>query len=247
MTLREKIEKTGSRFFRWRSYLPLIAGSFVLVGMKQYHYPLNSHYWDHAWEAVCLTISFCGLAVRIYTVGNAPPRTSGRNTKRQLADVLNTTGLYSILRHPLYLGNFFIWLGISMFIHLWWVSLMFVLMFLIIYQPIIMAEEKFLKEKFGNEYESWAHMTPAFYPRFKNWKNPKSPFSLKRVLKKEYSGFFAIIASFTCLEIIGDLIVEGKLKLDLMWIILFSIGLITYLTLRTLKKKSRILRSQKEE
>ena len=32
--------------------------------------------------------------------------TSGRNTHDQVADSLNTSGIYSIVRHPLYVGNF---------------------------------------------------------------------------------------------------------------------------------------------
>ncbi|MGB8874133.1 MAG: hypothetical protein WCC75_12145, partial [Desulfobaccales bacterium] len=43
-----------------------------------------------------------------------PPRgTSGRNTQGQVAETLNTTGIYSLVRNPLYLGNFLIWLGLS--------------------------------------------------------------------------------------------------------------------------------------
>jgi protein-S-isoprenylcysteine O-methyltransferase Ste14 len=241
MPLKEEFEKSGNWLFRWRSYLPLIVVGIILPGMKQYNYLGNSHFWDLVWEVICLSISFLGLAIRIYTIGHTPGATSGRNTRKQKAAVLNTTGMYSIIRHPLYFGNFFIWIGISMFVHLWWVSGLFILAFWVYYERIMFAEEEFLRKKFGETFKVWASNTPAFFPKFKNWKNSKSPFSLKRVLKKEYSGFFAIIASFTGLEIIGDLVVEGELKLDLMWIILFSIGLFTYLTLRTLKKKSRIL------
>ena len=215
--------------------------------MNQYNYPGNSHFWDLVWEVICLSISFFGMAIRIYTIGHTPSETSGRNTREQKAAVLNTTGTYSTIRHPLYFGNFFIWLGVSMFLHLWWLSILFMLAFWIYYERIMFAEEEFLRKKFGETFEAWASMTPAFFPRFKNWQSPISPFSLRRVLKKEYSGFFAIIASFTSLEIIGDLIVEGKVKYDLMWVILFSVGFITYLTLRTLKKKSTILNPQNDE
>ena len=240
MPLKEEFEKCGNWLFRWRSYLPFILIGIILPAMGQYNYFGNSHFWNRIWEVICLSISFMGLAIRIYTIGHAPAATSGRNIRKQKAAVLNTTGMYSIMRHPLYLGNFFIWMGISMFVHLWWVSALFILVFWIYYERIMFAEEEFLHETFGEIFEAWASRTPAFFPRFKNWQHPESPFSLRKVLRKEYSGFFAIIASFTGLEIIGDLVVEGKLNLDLMWIILFSIGLITYMTLRTLKKASII-------
>ena len=51
--------------------------------------------------------------MRFYTVGTTPKETSGRNTNQQVAAVLNSTGMYSMLRHPLYLGNYLIWVGLS--------------------------------------------------------------------------------------------------------------------------------------
>ena len=61
-----------------------------------------------------ISISVLGFLVRFYTIGTTPKGTSGRNTKEQVADVLNSSGMYSMLRHPLYLGNYLIWLGISL-------------------------------------------------------------------------------------------------------------------------------------
>ncbi len=58
-----------------------------------------------------MVISFFGLALRVIVVGHAPYGTSGRNTREQVADTLNTTGMYSIVRHPLYLANYLIILG----------------------------------------------------------------------------------------------------------------------------------------
>lgn len=181
-------------------------------------------------------VAISGLVIRIITVGYVPRGTSSRTTRNPKASVLNTTGMYSIVRHPLYLGNFFIWLGVSMFPRLLFFSLSAILLFFLYYQWIIFAEERFLQEKFGQEYSEWARRTPLLLPRFKNWKRPGLRFSWRTVLKREYSGFFAIIAVFTCLEIAGDLFYLGKWQLDLEWIILFAAGLITYIVLLSLKK-----------
>ncbi|MBW6498500.1 MAG: DUF1295 domain-containing protein [Bacteroidales bacterium] len=62
---------------------------------------------------ICLFFCLLGFGIRIYIVGHTPKNTSGRNTSGQLADELNTTGVYSVVRHPLYLGNFFMWLGMA--------------------------------------------------------------------------------------------------------------------------------------
>lgn len=174
--------------------------------------------------------------IRIVTVGYVPRGTSGRTTRNPKASVLNTTGMYSIVRHPLYLGNFFIWLGVSMFPRSLFFSLSAILLFFLYYERIIFAEESFLQDRFGREFSEWAERTPLFLPRFKNWSRPSLRFSWKMVLKREYTGFFAIIVVFTCLEIAGDLFYLGKWQLDWEWMILFAAGLITYIVLISLKK-----------
>jgi hypothetical protein len=68
----------------------------------------------------CVFISLIGLAVRIYTIDYTPDNTSGRNTSEQVADTLNRTGIYSIIRHPLYVGIFLMWLGIAFVVQNFW-------------------------------------------------------------------------------------------------------------------------------
>jgi len=155
-------------------------------------------------------VSFAGFLIRCITIGYVPEGTSGRNTKQQRADRLNTTGMYSVVRHPLYLGNFLIILGMMMFTQVWWIVLISVLMFWIYYERIIFAEEEFLRKKFGNLFLEWAEKTPAFLPRIKKWQKPDLPFSFRTVLNREYTGFFIITSSFTLLEIIGDIMVERE-------------------------------------
>ena len=244
MAFNEEFEKTGIWLFRWRGYLPLSMIGVLLWGMRNFNYPYQSHRLDELWEILCLTISFCGLGIRVFTTGYAPRGTSGRNTRRHVADVLNVTGMYSIVRHPLYLGNFLIWLGISLFVRSSGLSLIFILGFWLYYERIIFAEEQFLRRKFGEVYSEWAARTRAFLPRFKNWQSPSVSFSVRKVLRKEYQSFFGIIFTFTILEIIGDLFAVKRIELDLMWLILFSTGLTLYLILRILEKKTKILDSR---
>jgi len=240
MALKEELEREGNWLFRWRSYLPLLLGGIFLIGLKDFDYPAHDHKWDSLWEIFCLLVSFFGLGIRVHVIGHAQEGTSGRNTRKQKAVSLNVTGLYSIVRHPLYLGNFFIWLGISLFPRLWCISLLFVLIFWLYYERIIFAEEEFLRRNFGREFEDWSQETPCFIPKFNRWKRPSISFKLIKALKDEYSGFFAIIASFTFLEVVSDIIIKGAPEADWQWIVIFFIGLSTYLILRTLKKKGRL-------
>lgn len=244
MSLRSESAKSGAWLFRWRSYLPLMLLAFILPALSDFSYLLGAHIYDIMWEMFCLSVSFFGLLIRAFTIGHTPKRTSGRNTKIQVADSLNQTGMYSITRNPLYLGNFFMMLGVVMFAHHFWLTLVYAFSFWLYYERIIITEEAFLLQKFGKEYEGYLKRKPAFMPNVRLWQKPELAFSFRTVLKREYSGFFGVIASFTVLEFIGDYIVKGKIVFDPLWVGLFCFGLLIYLVLKTLTKRTRILHVQ---
>jgi protein-S-isoprenylcysteine O-methyltransferase Ste14 len=241
MALREDFEDSGYWLFRWRSYLPLAGLAVILLGLREYEYPGHSETLDHLWEVGCLVVSFAGLAIRSYTIGHTPKGTSGRNTEKQVADTLNTAGAYSLVRNPLYLGNFFMGLGVVLFAHLWWLTLIYILAFWLYYERIIFAEEAYLRDKFGAEYLAWADRTPVIIPSFRNYKKPELPFSFKNVLRREYNGFFAVIVCLFLFETLGELFAEWRLEFDSGWIVALVVGFLVWLTLRTLKKRTRLL------
>ena len=244
MALREEFEKQGNWLFRWRSYIPVLCLPLFYLAMKENEHTFQNYVFHFSWEVTCLLISFLGLGIRILTVGFVPARTSGRNTKRQVADSLNMTGMYSIVRHPLYLGNFIIVLGLTLFTMTWWLIALISLLYWIYYERIMFAEEEFLRIKFVGIYEIWAEKTHAFIPDLRKWKSPELQFSLKTILKREFTGFFGIIVSFTFLDFSSDFIAKGNVDFDIGWIILLSFGIAIYLTVILIKKKSRILHVQ---
>jgi len=244
MALKEEFTKTGNWLFKWRSYFPLLIVPLLLIALREPKY-LEKTAGAKAqsfWEAFCLAVSFTGLMVRCAVVGYAPKRTSGRNTERQKAETLNTTGLYSVARHPLYLGNFMIFLGMILFVQTLWFNILSILSFWLYYERIMFAEEEFLREKFGESFLRWAEKTPAFLPKFRNWMKPALTFSFKNILKREYTAFFLIIAAFSALDILGDVFTHDTLKIeDSIWLFLFIAGFIIYFILRTLKTRTKIL------
>lgn len=137
------------------------------------------------------------------TVGHTPAGTSGRNTARQVADSLNTTGIYSVVRHPLYLGNFLMWLGVSLLTCSPGFVAAFALAYWIYYERIMYAEEQFLRRKFGTAYALWAASTPAFLPRLGQYVPLALPFSWRKVLKKEKNGAFALLLTFAAFDVLG--------------------------------------------
>lgn len=240
--LRESFRRSGEWLFRWRSYLPLVPLCLVFgVSFASFRYPAGSHPLDRWWEGFAFAVSLVGLAVRALTVAYVPKGTSGRNTRGQRAEQLNTTGMYSVVRHPLYLGNFLMWLGVVLFPRVGWLIAVVVLVFWLGYERVMFAEEEFLRERYGDSYLQWAGQTPAFLPRPFGWTRPELPFSLRTVLRREYSGLFGLVAVFTGLEVAGDRHALGQWTVDPLWGVVFVCGAVAYAILRLLKRRTRLL------
>ncbi len=246
MALREEIEAQGKFIFRWRSYLPLAFLPLFAAALMNAKYLERTYGPDveNLWSVFCLLVSFSGLAVRAMVAGYVPRGTSGRNVEWQAASTLNTTGIYSVVRHPLYLGNFVIFMGIVLFIESWWFALVGVLGFLLYHERIMFTEEEFLRGKFGEPFLQWAAQTPAFFPDFRKWRRPALPFSLKTVLRREYSTFMGMAAAFTFVGILAHLLSEKRLVLRPGWMVFFGASLAIYFTLLTLKKNTHLLDAQ---
>jgi len=241
--LDRKMAEQGEWLFKHRSYLPLVLLPFVVLAAARQ--PYIERLWgvevENTYDIFCILISFIGLLLRCYTVGYVPSGTSGRNTEGQEASTLNTSGIYSVVRHPLYLGNFIIYLGAILFTQSPLLLLAGISFFALYYERIMLAEERFLNEKFGEEFRRWAETTPSFFPDPKRWKRNKLPFSFRTVLKREYSGLFGIVSTFTALKLTRTLIVEKSINIGVGWAVFFFSGLLLYTVLRTLKKKTRLL------
>ena len=242
MALQEELKTQGDFLFRNRSYLPLLIlgiGLAVFIHTEYYEIETPDTWFSESFEFVCLGISLLGLLVRVITVGHTPKDTSGRNTKAgQVAEELNTTGIYSVVRHPLYLGNFFMWLGVAMLTENTWFSIAFVLFYAFYYERIMYAEESFLRTKFGQSYLDWAVNVPAFIPSFKNYLKPKYPFSIKKVLKKEKNGLCAVFVLFWIFDLVGDLIETETFEIEYtFWFYGAIISTIIYFILKIMKKR----------
>ncbi|MDQ3534173.1 MAG: DUF1295 domain-containing protein [Bacteroidota bacterium] len=244
MALQEELEVQGNFCFKYRGLLPII---ILLLGLGIFIYKkLNFHdhhiFSEEEYTFFSLIISLIGFFIRIYTVGHSPENTSGRNTQTQVADQVNTTGIYSIVRHPLYLGNFFMWLGIGMLTESIAFIVIFILFFWIYYERIMFAEEQFLRKKFNETYLNWSKSTPAFIPSFKKWICPRYSFSWKKVLKKEKNGFFALFLVFFLFDYTETVINTFNLRINFnFWFYGMLIAGLSYLILKFLKKKTNLL------
>lgn len=242
MGLREEFELTGNWLFRWRSYLPFLLFLLLIPALPLIHRPLGRADLQQGWEFCCFAISCSGLAIRCVVGGTVPLKTSGRNTTSQVAETLNTGGVYSVVRHPLYLGNYLMWLGIALFCFVPWVAVTFTLCFWLYYERIMFAEEEFLRRKFGTAFEEWSARTPAFIPRLSLWKPMELPFSVRTMIRKEFTGLFGMAVAFMAMDQFESLITTQTYSLEPIWIGTGLLSLLIYLVVRMLKKRTSVLR-----
>ena len=240
MALVHEFENSGNWLFKRRSWLPVImvvAGIIVMyLGNRQ------AILFDMRDELIFLGVSLLGQVIRIFTVGFTPRNTSGRNTVTgQVADELNVTGIYSLLRHPLYLGNFFMWLGPVLFLRSFCFTVIFGLMYWIYYERIMFAEEQFLRRKFGDIYDKWSEKVGSFIPYSLKFIPPQLPFSVRNVLKREYNSFVNIFAIFILLDLFRNYFLSERIYLTPMWIYLTASAFVIWIVTRTIHKQTKWL------
>jgi len=239
MSLVHELEKSGNWLFKRGSWLPVI----VLVLAAGYLFIANRSviYFNLTWELICILVSVAGELIRSYTVGHVPRNTSGRDVIDQMADELNTSGVYSIVRHPLYVGNFLMWLGPVLFLRSVWCVIIFVLAFWIYYERIIFAEEQYLRRKFGEDYDTWAFRVRAVIPRFRNFTRAHLPFSFRNVLKREYNSVANLFIVFAILDVIRNKAVTGKVYMEPLYITLLVAALVFWAVVRYMVKRTKFL------
>lgn len=243
MMLKDALAAQGQWLFRWRGQVPFIFAPVTLWAILESG---SVREWigttaDGLWESGCVILALIGLALRAATVGHAPRGTSGRNTRSQEAASLTTTGMYSLMRHPLYVANFLIFLGMALFPGVGWFAVMAVLAYWLYYERIIMAEEAFLVKEFGETYQQWTQHTPALVPRLKNWRSPRCAFSLRTVLRREYSGLFAIVTVFSMMEMGELFVLRQPIEAYAEAVAWMTAGCIVFVTLRALKRHTHLL------
>jgi protein-S-isoprenylcysteine O-methyltransferase Ste14 len=241
--LKDQMIRHGNWLFRWRSYLPIILVPVALVVFQNAGWmtQLFGDGIEDAFDDLCLLLAVAGLAIRVATVGFAPEGTSGRNTKAQKARVLNTTGLYSLVRHPLYFGNFLVFLAFVLLFKSLVFTLFASVLYCFYYERIMLAEEQFLEGQYGAQYRAWAAAVPAVIPRFGGWKRPALTFSWRSALLREFHTVFLVAAVFFLVEMAEALAIDGLtiaawMREEPLWTILLLTSAALYAVVMAVKK-----------
>lgn len=104
--------------------------------------------------AIGLAVAALGEVIRLWASGHI------EKTER-----LATGGPYAHTRNPLYVGSVLLAVGFGVAAASPWVVGAVVAYFAIFYPAVIAEESRFLRAKFGSDYDTWAHEVPAFLPR----------------------------------------------------------------------------------
>jgi protein-S-isoprenylcysteine O-methyltransferase Ste14 len=240
--LSREFERRGQWLFRWRSYLPLLLLPFAAVAMwYQQRLGRLPGTMETVYQVICLLVALAGVATRMIAIGYAQPGTSGKNTKEQIADHLNTSGLYSVCRHPLYLGNVVMFTGLVMFTESVFFILFAVLAYWMYYERIAATEEKYLTMKYGEQYVKWGEETPFMLPRWSHWRTPEYAFDLRAAIRGEVYGLGALGSVFLVLEILRNGFAGNWISIDFLWAGFFVATLLIWFVGRFLRKYTRVL------
>ncbi|HET8696278.1 MAG TPA: isoprenylcysteine carboxylmethyltransferase family protein [Gammaproteobacteria bacterium] len=172
----------GNFFFRWRTSLsPLLLLLLLIPGPAMLGDPFVA-------AALGLAVACAGQVVRAATIGYEYIVRGGRN-HRVYADTLVTQGLFRHTRNPMYVGKFFMVLGAGIASNRWPAMLAIAGAYAFMYQAVTLAEEDYLRRKFGPSFDEYCRRVPRWLPTFRGLGRTlsESAFRWRRVVVKEYS------------------------------------------------------------
>ncbi len=242
------IERQGRWLFHRRSVIGTVLLPFFALALWQPGFPAaNLSSGDMQILSVAgLLVSLLGLMLRGFTVATVPEHTSRRSTRQLSAQTLNTRGMYSLVRHPLYLANWLVASGFAIAVGSLWFMVVFQLAHALYIERIMACEDRFVARTHGEEWEQWASRTPAFLPRHLRWMPPALGWSVRTILRREYNSVCLATSAFFVLQLGRGTLVEGQpalgwIRQHPLWVGIFAAGLLCLLILRTLKRHTRLL------
>lgn len=138
-----------------------------------------------------VAIALIGLLTRAWSAGHI--------RKNQ---ALAVSGPYKFTRNPLYLGSFLLGLGFMIASGVWWLILLFVVLYLGIYFPVMSVEADELTAIFGDKYKEYASQVSLFFPWFSDYRSDGKKFEKELYMRyREYQASFGFLAVSVILAI----------------------------------------------
>lgn len=245
----------GNFFFKYRNWIfilfygALFIPSWPLFSKEQFG---DCYYiWP---VGIGLFITCLGQLIRGLTIGLAYIVRGGKEGK-PYAEGLVTDGIFNHCRNPLYVGNILMLLGVGILANsLFYVGIM-IPVFLFIYQAIVLAEENFLRGKFGAGFDAYCKKVNRWFPNLKGIGKTfgSMQFNWKRWILKEHTTQFIWLIGITLIFFINypqltggkyepknglEALGRGYERLILLGIIL-GLLLLIYIFIRYLKKTGK--------
>ena len=116
-----------------------------------------------SWTGVVLGVAIVALgeSVRLSAVRHIG--VISRTRSDRLGPVIRT-GPFARVRNPLYLGNIALWVGLAISARLTWLAPIFVVALGLEYHAIVLWEEELLKQRRGDDYDTYAREVPRWIP-----------------------------------------------------------------------------------
>lgn len=155
----------GNFFFRYRNALfPVV---FMLTALTlRPKILLGSPPLHRLLITLGLMVAVLGESFRLMTIGWEYIHRGGKDGK-VYAGRLVKGGMYGITRNPMYVANALIATGMALATGSPTAYAVIIPFFLFVYQAIVCAEENFLRDKFGSEYEAYCAKVNRFIPSWR--------------------------------------------------------------------------------
>ncbi len=222
--------KIGDILFKYRSFTPMPLIIIVLIFFKPYDYGTDINLLI---TIVGVFVSIFGEIIRMISVGFSYSGTSGRENYLK-AENLNISGIYSIVRNPLYIGNILMFSGLLMVYLNVYALLAFVSFMLLQYHFIIRSEENYLKGLYKEDYSNYCSSINSILPKFSEFKKPNLYFNLKKVFFKENDSIFNMVVMFVIL-----LAIREK-HFSSIYIAIIIVLILIYIFIKIWKKKGNV-------
>jgi protein-S-isoprenylcysteine O-methyltransferase Ste14 len=234
----------GKFFFRYRNILfPLVCVLAAL--MLRPRIIFGSLILDRFLLVSGVAVALAGQTVRLLTIGFDYIHRGGKDGE-VYASRLVRAGVYGLTRNPMYLANGLIATGTIMLIGSPVAYFALIPFFLFVYQAIVAAEEAYLRDKFGKEYDDYAAAVNRFLPSLRDARRPFSgmTFDWRRSLRKDLSTVVGLMMGLILLPAWRNYFLYGwdSAKTTAITAIALSCaGGLIYALLLQLKKTKRIL------
>lgn len=194
-------------------------------------------------DALGVLVVLMGLSVRAVTIGYEYIVRGGRN-RQVYADNLVQGGIYAHTRNPMYVGNGLMFVGCALIVNAPEYYLVGIPMTVLFYAAIIAAEEAYLRDKFGAQFDAYCARVNRIVPRLEGVRGSVEGmrFNWRRVVVKDYSTVFVSVLVVAGLVRWDDWAIQGTTALPpLEHALIFLASWMTlYLVVWRLKKTRRL-------